>query len=69
MDQVLAGMHWKCCLVYLDDIIVFTKTIEDHLKQLRDIFQCIRDAGLKLKSAKCQLFKPSVNFLGHQVSG
>ena len=69
MDLVLAGLHWKCCLVYLDDIIVFTETVEDHIKRLREVFQCIRDAGLKLKSSKCQLFRQSVTFLGHQVSG
>ncbi|MEW8548469.1 MAG: reverse transcriptase domain-containing protein, partial [Candidatus Thiodiazotropha sp.] len=69
MDLVLAGMHWKCCLVYLDDIIVFTSTVDEHLTKLREVFSCIRDAGLTLKSSKCQLFETSVSFLGHQVSG
>lgn len=69
MDLVLAGLHWKCCLVYLDDIIVFTKTVEGHIERLREVFQCIRNAGLKLNSSKCQLFRQSVTFLGHQVSG
>ena len=69
MDLVLAGLHWKCCLVYLDDIIVFTKTVGDHISRLREVFQCIRDARLKLKSSKWQLFRQSVTFLGHQVSG
>ena len=53
MDLVLAGMHWKCCLVYLDDIIVFTKTIEDHLKKLREVFSMCQGCGLEIK--KCQV--------------
>ena len=38
MEQVLAGLHWSTCLVYLDDIIVFSRTVADHLDQLRDVF-------------------------------
>lgn len=69
MDLVLTGMHWKCCLMYSDDIIVFTNTVEEHLLKLREVFLCIKKAGLKLKSSKCQLFATSVSFLWHQVSG
>ena len=68
MDLVLAGMHWKCCLVYLDDIIVYTKGVEEHLSQLEQVFSCLRAAGLTLKTTKCQLFRDSVTFLGHKVS-
>ena len=68
MDMVLAGMQWKSCLVYLDDVIIVGKTFQDHLCNLRKVFQRLRDAGLKLKSAKCDFCSLQVEFLGHIVS-
>ena len=68
MDLVLAGLHWKCCFVYLDYIIFFTEMVEDYIKRLREVFQCIRNAGLTLKRSKWQLFRQGVTFLGHKVS-
>ncbi len=38
METILAGLHWTTCLVYLDDIIIFSRTVEEHLSQLRDVF-------------------------------
>ena len=52
MEQVLAGMHWKILLVYLDDVIVFAKTFEDEMKYLEMVFQRFRKANLKLKAKK-----------------
>ena len=69
MDLVLSWMHWKCCLVYRDDIIIYAKSVEQHLKKLEEMFSCMRAAGLKVKRSKCQLFRDSVTFLGHTVSG
>ena len=68
MEEVLAGLHWTNCLVYLDDIIVFSQTIEDHLDKLREVFSRLRDAGLKIKPTKCHLLQRSVHYLGHVVS-
>ena len=68
MDMVLAGMQWKNCLVYLDDVIVLGRTFEEHLANLREVFQRFREAGLKLKMAKCRFCAPEVEFLGHIVS-
>ena len=68
MDMVLAGMQWKSCLVYLDDVIIVGKTFQDHLCNLREVFQRLRDAGLKLKPAKCDFCSLQVEFLGHIVS-
>ena len=68
MEQVLAGLHWEVLLVYLDDVIVFAKTIEDELTRLGMVFQRLRQAGLKLKAKKCHLFRESVLYLGHVVS-
>ena len=68
MERVLAGLHWTSCLVYIDDIIIFSKTIDEHLLRLRDVLTRLRIANLKLKPIKCQLFRRSVDYLGHKIS-
>uniref|UniRef100_A0A3B3RUB2 Gypsy retrotransposon integrase-like protein 1 n=1 Tax=Paramormyrops kingsleyae TaxID=1676925 RepID=A0A3B3RUB2_9TELE len=68
MELVLRGLHWSVCLIYLDDIIVYSKDFEQHLQHLRDVFHRFRAAGLKLKPSKCHLARSSVSFLGHHVS-
>jgi hypothetical protein len=64
MDLVLAGLNYKSCLVYLDDIICFSRTFEEHLVRLSSVFDRLVQANLKLKVSKCQLF----HFLRHIVS-
>ena len=68
MELVLAGLDTQTCLVYLDDIILFSRTEDEHLKTLRDVFERIRGAGLKLKPQKCHIARNEVTFLGHSVS-
>ena len=68
MDMILAGVQWSSCLVYLDDIIIVGKTFQHHLHNLREVFNRVRDAGLKLKPSKCDLCCKEVRFLGHIVS-
>ncbi|GFX51082.1 retrovirus-related Pol polyprotein from transposon 297 [Trichonephila clavipes] len=66
MDNLLRHFKWTMCLCYLDDIIVFSETFEDHLIRLRLVLKCLQEAGLKLNS-KC-LFAAQVKILGHLVS-
>ena len=68
MERVLAGLQWQTCLVYLDDIIIFSKTFEDHLERMGTIFERLSGAGLKLKPKKCHLFQEKVLYLGHVVT-
>ena len=68
-EQVLAGLHWTTCLVYLDDIIIFSKSIEQHLAQLSDVFARLKGAGLKIRPKKCRLLQTIVQHLGHIISG
>ena len=68
MEFVLAGLQWQMCLVYLDDVIVFGRDFEEHLVELREVFERFRQAGLKLKPSKCLLLRSKVPFLGHWIS-
>ena len=68
MQQCLGNMHLKECVVFLDDILVYASTFEEHLKRLHNVFQRLRDCGLKLKPSKCEFLKSHCNYLGHVVS-
>ena len=68
MERVLRGLHWRTLLIYLDDIIVFSKDLDSHLSRLEEVFTRLKAAGLKLKPSKCTLFAKQVNYLGHVVS-
>ena len=68
MENVMAGLQWESLLVYLDDIIIFGKTIDDELDRLRVVFQRLRQGNLKLKPKKCVLFQRKVLYLGHIVT-
>lgn len=67
MDNVLTGLIWEICFAYLDDIIVLAKTWPDLLAQLSQVFQWIREVGLKLQPKKFTLGHLEVAFLGHLV--
>uniref|UniRef100_A0A0X3PXJ8 Transposon Ty3-I Gag-Pol polyprotein n=1 Tax=Schistocephalus solidus TaxID=70667 RepID=A0A0X3PXJ8_SCHSO len=68
MNQVLSQLIPNTCLVYMDDIIVLGKDFNNHLENLRSVFESLRQAGLTLKPSKCIFIKPRVKFLGHIVS-
>ena len=68
MEILQAGLTWESCLVYLDDIIVFSRTFEEHLGRLDSVLSRIRNGGLKLKVKKCTFCAPQVKYLGHVVS-
>jgi hypothetical protein len=69
MDLVMAGLNFEICLVYLDDIVLYSKDISEHLERLRVLLTRLRGAKLKLKPSKCHLLRREVEFLGHVVSG
>ena len=68
MECVLRNLTYKICLIYLDDILVYSKTFEDHLSHLRQVFDRLHHANLKLKPSKCKFACPKVKYLGHVVS-
>ena len=69
MHDYLGDLNMNWCIVYLDDIIIFSDTKEEHLKRLEAVFQKLAAAGLKLKPSKCFFFREEIEYLGHVVSG
>jgi len=55
------------CLVYLDDVLVFSETWSDHIKHVRIIFERVRNAGLTLKRSKCEFAAVELDYLGHHI--
>jgi hypothetical protein len=68
MDDLLRRFKWAFCLVYIDDVIIYSKTEEDHLHHIDLFLNLIEENGFKMKAKKCQLFKEKLHFLGHVVS-
>ena len=68
LDIVLAGLQYVDCIAYLDDIIIFAKTFEEHMQKLERVLQRLAEYGLKLKPSKCQFMRKEVQFLGHIIS-
>ena len=69
MELALNGLQWNICLIYLDDVIIFSTTFEEHTERLKQVLTRIKDAGLKLKPRKCHLYQEKVTFLGHVLTG
>ena len=67
MNRVLGHLTW-CVRVYLDDIIIFTMTWEEHLYAICLVFEALEEAGFKLKRSKCVFATTRISFLGHIVS-
>ena len=68
MQNCLGKLNLIYCLIYLDDLIMFLQTVEEHLHQLCVVFDRLREYNLKLKPSKCSLFKEEINYLAHWVS-
>ena len=67
-ENCLGKLHLSWCIIYLDDIIVFSDSPSEHLHRLRGVFAKLDKAGLKLKPNKCEFFKTRITYLGHIVS-
>jgi hypothetical protein len=68
MDAILAGLKWKSLLVYLDDLVIFSESFDQHLKDLEEVFDRLRAANLTLNKNKCHFLRDEFQYLGHIVS-
>ena len=68
MTSILSNLIGTAVLIYLDDIVVLGETVADHTHNLIRILEALKRSNLKINLAKCQFFKTSVEFLGHQVT-
>ncbi|KAL5007068.1 hypothetical protein ScPMuIL_015874, partial [Solemya velum] len=68
METCMGELNLRECLIFLDDILIFSDTFDEHLKRLQGVFERIEKHGLKLKPSKCEFFKTKVSYLGHVVS-
>ena len=55
-------------MAYIDDIVIATETVEDHVVRLREVFECLREAGFKMRAAKCNFMKSEIKYMGRIVS-
>jgi transposase InsO family protein len=68
MEESLGDLNLSICFIYLDDVIIFSKTYEEHLDRLEQVFDRLRSTGFKLSPKKCSFFKRRVKYVGHIVS-
>jgi len=68
MVKVLGNLNWKEAVVYLDDILIFSRTKEDHIHRIKNVFQRIKESGLKINPEKCQFLVRQTKFLGYIIS-
>jgi len=63
LDILLSGLKWQVCLVYLDDVIMFSASAEQHVRDVDVVFTRLREAGVTLKLEKCTWFSDEVEYL------
>ena len=68
MNQAFFDLLDKCVLIYLDDILIYSKNVQQHKHDLHTVFKRLDECNLRLKESKCALYMESVEFLGHTIS-
>ena len=68
MQNCFGELNLMYCLIYLDDVIVYSKTPEEHLQRMHIVFDCLCEHGLKLKPTECDLFRTELIYLAHHAS-
>ena len=68
MEMCLGNQQYITLLFYLDDICVFSSTVDEMLDRIGLVLNCLKDFNLKIKPKKTYFFQPSVVFLGHVLS-
>ena len=68
MEECLGDLNMKICVIYLDDLIIFADSFDEHMKRLQIVLDRLRECNLKLSAKKCQLLQQKVKYVGFIVS-
>ncbi|KAI3369399.1 hypothetical protein L3Q82_007472 [Scortum barcoo] len=68
MEEMLGPLRDECCIPYLDDVLCYAKTFDEHVEALRKVLQALQHHGVKLRPEKCELFRKEVRYVGRLVS-
>jgi len=68
LDIILSGVKWQSCHIYLDNVIVYSKTEEEHVGHVDRVPRLLRDAEVTLRLPKCRFFRQTVKYLGHEIN-
>jgi len=67
LDIILSGVKWQRCLIYLEDVIVYSKSEEEHIGDDDHVLRLLREAGVTLRLPKCRFFRTTVEYLGREI--
>ena len=67
MNLVLSGLQFEQCVCYLDDILIFSDSLESHFERLEEVLKRLLSAGLKIRPDKCEFLQQKVKFLGYVI--
>jgi hypothetical protein len=68
MERCMDEINLRECLIYLDDIVIFSKTVEEQIERLESVFRKLRENGLMFKGNKCEDFRTEIKYMGFVVS-
>ena len=67
INHILGPARWKYALAYIDDVIIYSKTFNEHLSHLKEICQILKNARFRLNPEKCEIARTQTDYLGHQI--
>ena len=67
INHMLGPARWKYALAYIDDVIIYSKTVNEHLSHLKEICQILKNARFRLNPEKCEIARTQTDYLGHQI--
>jgi len=68
MSQLFSGPGWTFVFVYLDDLLVASSSVEEHVLHVKRVLERITEAGLRLKPEKCHFVTQKIEYLGHTLT-